>query len=141
MTNGRKALAGCACCVAPARFSATAVNRRSFLAGGSAVLGAAASPFVASPAPAQAKRRIDVHHHIIPPVQAEALRQNRGGNPTRWSVQMSLDDMDKGGVATSITSIQNPGVWFGQVDEASRKLARECNEYAARLEQDHPGRF
>ena len=90
---------------------------------------------------AQAKpHRIDVHHHIIPPVQAEALKKN-GQDPTRWTVQMSLDDMDKGGVATSITSIQNPGVWFGQVSEESRKLARECNEFAAKLERDHPGRF
>src|SRR5262249_3816465 len=75
------------------------------------------------------------------PVQAEAIRQNRGGNPTKWSVEMSLEDMDKGGVATAITSIQNPGVWFGKVDEASLKLARECNEYAKKLEQDYPGRF
>ena len=32
-------------------------------------------------------------------------------------------------------------MWFGQKDEEARKLARECNEYAAKLEQDHPGRF
>jgi predicted TIM-barrel fold metal-dependent hydrolase len=130
------------CCVEPSPFAGTAVSRRSFLAGGTAAVGAAASPFLASPSQAQApKRRIDVHHHIVPPVQAEAIRQNRGGNATKWSVEMSLEDMEKGGVATSITSIQNPGVWFGKVDEAARKLARECNEYAKKLEQDHPGRF
>src|SRR5262249_11371724 len=133
--NGRNLLSGCVCCEAPSSFAGTAVSRRSFLAGSAAatsatVLGAAASPFAAMPVQAQATRRIDLHHHIIPPVQAEALRQHRGGNPAKWSVQASLDDMEKGGVTTSITSIQNPGVWFGQVDEASRKLARECNEYA-----------
>jgi predicted TIM-barrel fold metal-dependent hydrolase len=39
-----------------------------------------------------------------------------------------------------VTSISEPAVWFGD-DEAARKLARECNEYAARLKSDHPGRF
>ena len=71
-------------------------------------------------------------------MQAEAVVRNRGGNPVKWSVSMSLEDMDKAGVATSITSVQNPGVWFGRVDEEARKLARACNEYAAKLEQDHP---
>jgi predicted TIM-barrel fold metal-dependent hydrolase len=138
-TTGLNLLSGCACCETPANFAATPVTRRNMLAGGAAVLGTAAVP-AAAQAPAKA-RRIDVHHHIIPPVQAEALVRNRGGNPVKWSVSMSLEDMDKAGVATSITSVQNPGVWFGKVDEEARKLARACNEYAAKLEQDHPGRF
>ena len=142
MTKPTGLLAGCACCDPRAPFAATAVSRRSFLSGGTAALGTAG--FLATPAAAQAPtkpRRIDVHHHIIPPVQAEAIVRNRGGNPVKWSVSMSLEDMDKAGVATSITSVQNPGVWFGKVDEEARKLARACNEYAAKLEQDHPGRF
>jgi predicted TIM-barrel fold metal-dependent hydrolase len=139
MAKAGKLLSGCACCGTPARFGATGVSRRGFLAGGAAAVAATAIP--ATPTLAQAKRRIDVHHHIIPPMQAEALIKHRGGNPAKWSVQMSLEDMDKAGVATSITSVQNPGVWFGQVDEESRKLARECNEYAKKLEQNHPGRF
>jgi predicted TIM-barrel fold metal-dependent hydrolase len=139
MAKAGKLLSGCACCGTPAIFGATGVSRRGFLAGGAAAVAATAIP--ATPTLAQAKRRIDVHHHIIPPMQAEALIKHRGGNPAKWSVQMSLEDMDKAGVATSITSVQNPGVWFGQVDEESRKLARACNEYAKKLEQDHPGRF
>ena len=48
--------------------------------------------------------------------------------------------MDKGGVATAMVSITNPGLWFG--DRAmTRTLARACNDYGARLVQDHPGRF
>jgi predicted TIM-barrel fold metal-dependent hydrolase len=137
----------CACC-GPRPTAGAGLDRRRFFASGAAAagFGLAAPALIPSQARAQApvsaspKRRIDVHHHIIPPVQVEAF-QRHGMHATKWSVQRSLDDMDKGGVATAITSIQNPGVWFGKVDEESRKLARACNEYAAKLEQDHPGRF
>jgi 6-methylsalicylate decarboxylase len=134
MTKGTGLLAACGCCEPRAPFAATPVSRRGFLSGGTAALGTAG--FLATPTAAQAPakpRRIDVHHHIIPPVQAEAVVRNRGGNPVKWSVSMSLEDMDKAGVATSITSVQNPGVWFGRVDEEARKLACACNEYAAKL--------
>ena len=67
-------------------------------------------------------------------------RQGGKGGPA-WSVQMSLDDMDKAGVAYSITSILNPGPWYGKIEEPSRRLARECNDYAAKLRSDHPNRF
>jgi 6-methylsalicylate decarboxylase len=48
--------------------------------------------------------------------------------------------MDKNGVATAISSIVQPGIWFGDAAE-SRNLARYCNDYGAQLAQDHPGRF
>jgi predicted TIM-barrel fold metal-dependent hydrolase len=140
-TTDRTYRSGCVCC--GTSFAAAPVNRRSFLLGGGAAAGFAASGFTASPAPAQTPakpRRIDVHHHVVPPVQREALTA-RGSRPAQWSVQASLEDMDKGGVATSITSILNPGVWFGEVSEDSRRLARQCNEYCAQLGRDHPGRF
>ncbi len=57
-----------------------------------------------------------------------------------WSVEKTIDDMDKGGVQTAINSIVVPGVWFGDPVQA-RRLARECNEYAAKLVADYPGRF
>ena len=83
--------------------------------------------------------RIDVHHHIVPPAQRKMNIERIGGKGgPAWSVQMSLDDMDKGGVAYSITSILNPGPWYGKIEEASRELARECNDYAAKLRSDHP---
>jgi predicted TIM-barrel fold metal-dependent hydrolase len=37
-------------------------------------------------------------------------------------------------------SVTTPGLNFTS-GEAARKLARECNDYAARLVADHPGRF
>src|SRR5436190_12119507 len=99
-TTGLELLSGCACRETRAPFAATPVTRRSVLAGGTAVLSAAAMP-AAAQTPAK-PHRIDVHHHIIPPVQAEAVVRNRGGNPVKWTVSMSLEDMDKAGVATSI---------------------------------------
>jgi predicted TIM-barrel fold metal-dependent hydrolase len=48
--------------------------------------------------------------------------------------------MEQNGIATAMTSISAPGVYFGD-DAFARDLARRCNELSARLVQDHPGRF
>lgn len=48
--------------------------------------------------------------------------------------------MDRAGIAVSITSLSTPGVWFGDI-ESAKHLARQCNEFAADMERDHPGRF
>jgi predicted TIM-barrel fold metal-dependent hydrolase len=37
-------------------------------------------------------------------------------------------------------SISDPGVYFGD-NAAARTLARECNEFGAKVVKDHPGRF
>jgi len=152
----RRLARGCVCCppVAPP----PGARRRNFIAGGLAAIGvaAAAAPTrvfaqAASPAgaptvaPAVApppKTVIDVHHHIAPPAYVQELVARGLSEPPlfRWSVQKSLDDMDKAGVATALTSITTPGVWFGD-DGAARRLARKCNDYAATLVRDHPGRF
>ena len=139
---------GCACC--PPQSAATGASRRSFLAGGLAALGlgAAAAPsraFAQAAAPPVApppRTVIDVHHHIAPPAYAQELIARGQNEPPlfRWSVQKSLEDMDRAGVATAITSITTPGVWFGD-EGAARRLARKCNDYAATLVRDHPGRF
>jgi hypothetical protein len=49
--------------------------------------------------------------------------------------------MDKSGIATSILSIAQPGIWYGNNVEESRNLARQLNEYGAKMGKDHPGRF
>jgi predicted TIM-barrel fold metal-dependent hydrolase len=87
-------------------------------------------------------QRIDIHHHHAPPEFARTIdRLKTNQQPlVDWDVSQSLDDMDRAGIATAITSLGHPGVWFGDNDEA-RRLARISNEYAARLRADHPGRF
>jgi predicted TIM-barrel fold metal-dependent hydrolase len=86
--------------------------------------------------------RIDTHHHFsVPKLIAEAAAKGVTQPGLQdWTPQRSLDAMDKGGVATSILSISDPGVWFGD-NAAARSLARECNDYAAKTMKDFPGRF
>ncbi len=134
-------LAGCSCC-APSRFSAGGVDRRSFLAGGAAVGVGALAALRPSPARAQAApaRRIDVHHHFLPPFHREVLKVNRSARLPDWTAEGSLQDMEKAGVATAMLSVMQPGVWFGDVEQG-RSLARRCNDFAAQVVKDHPGRF
>ena len=90
--------------------------------------------------------RIDVHHHIIPSVYLEAMRRVGIADPIPgvdypdWDVQTTLAVMDRQGIATAIVSISDPGVYFGNVALA-RDLARQINEFSARLVADHPQRF
>lgn len=72
---------------------------------------------------------------------AELAKVNQAPPIVRnWSVAKTLEDMDKAGVATSILSPTTPQVSFTNAANA-RRIARESNEWVARLSQDHPGRF
>ena len=117
------------------------LNRRDVLES-LAVLGAGALLARNAPAAESPGTIVDVHHHLYPPAYVTALGVANQTTPAakEWSPAKSLEDMDKAGVATSITSITTPGVSFGD-DALAVRLARECNEYAARLASDHPGRF
>ena len=84
-------------------------------------------------------QRIDVHHHIVSPGYSAALKE-RGQRHVPWTLENSLAEMDKSGIATAITSLIQPAITFGDVP-LGRRLAREANEYAARLARDYPGRF
>jgi predicted TIM-barrel fold metal-dependent hydrolase len=126
----------------------TALDRREFL--GRALASFAIAPFADSRFAAfgqaagavTARGIIDVHHHFAPPAWVTEVRGRPLLQPanTTWTPAKSIDDMDRGGVAASMISITNPGLWFGDA-AATRRLARACNEYGARLVQDYPGRF
>ena len=144
MMRAKPRLFGCDCCVTGFAASGPLPSRRKVLAGGIARLGAAAALALTPPVRAQAspKTRIDVHHHFVPPVHADAMATRRsGGRPPKWTPQMSIEEMDNSGIATAIVSLVQPATWFADDVPLSRKLGRECNEYGARLVQDHPGRF
>jgi 6-methylsalicylate decarboxylase len=125
-------------------------SRRQVLSGLTALAAGAATPFAAAAAdgapraarPPAKPYRIDVHHHLAPPAW---VAQFAAGNQIQpvirdWTPAKSIEDMDRGGVATALLSVTIPGVWLGDA-AASRKLTRECNDYAARLVSDHRGRF
>ena len=118
----------CTCCT-------VSLGRRSFLAGAAAL---AATGARADENP----RRIDVHHHIVPPSWLDALKRAKLDRPplVNWTPQRSIEDMDKAGTATAITSPTSPQVGFLPAPDAAR-VAREANEYAKKLMTDHPGRF
>ena len=89
--------------------------------------------------------RIDVHHHLIPPVfrqalEAKGIAEVAGTKLPDWSPETSLDTMDRCEIRTALLSLSAPGVYFGDVQEA-RDLARACNECAAEAAARHPGRF
>jgi predicted TIM-barrel fold metal-dependent hydrolase len=91
--------------------------------------------------------RIDTHHHLYPPkyltVAGEHIRQVTHVHYPRiskWTPGESLEVMDRDGIATAVLSISAPGVWFGNL-AATKRMARECNDYAAELARDHQGRF
>ena len=138
-SSKRRLSALCNCCTQP--FEATGVSRRQLIAGGAAALaiGTGIAPKVFAQA---APYRIDVHHHIVPPAWLNAMDViGRSDFPLKsWSVQKTIEDMDKGGVATSITSPTTPQVTPLGKDVAV-KITRESNEYAKKLETDHKGRF
>jgi predicted TIM-barrel fold metal-dependent hydrolase len=153
--KSRRSFFACGCCEAagagavPGQVSpaGSRLSRRNFVAGGIAAFGFGAATAMPMPALAQVTEkakphRIDVHHHISPPAWVEALKKAALSNPpiNNWTVQKSLDDMDRAGVATAITSPTRPGVGFLPPAEAAA-VARASNDFALKLAGDHKGRF
>jgi predicted TIM-barrel fold metal-dependent hydrolase len=129
------------------------VHRREFLAGLGALGAAALVPGIGirgsrfdlqggrAAAPVR-PFRIDTHAHFTIP-KLYALATAKGVNQATlqdWTPARMLAEMEEGAVATSVISISDPGVHFGD-NMAAGALARECNEYAAKVIKDNPGRF
>src|SRR5258705_3722366 len=122
---------------------ANGIARRDFLAGMAALgTGALISHDEAEPqmATAQPHRIEGTHHHPPPPYGAGIRARSVPALVRDWIAEKSLADMDKAGVATALTSITTPAMRFLD-DPGARKLARECNDYTAKLVADSKGRF
>lgn len=89
-------------------------------------------------------RRIDTHHHVVPPFYRDWLSQrglDAGGLPIpEWSASASLDLMRHTGTETAILSVSTPGAEPVDGAEAA-SVARDLNEYCAQVVRDHPDRF
>src|SRR5688572_24002491 len=102
-----------------------------------------------------AGRRIDVHHHFTSPGWFKELEAaNLVPNARKgWTPAKTIEAMDKSGTATALMStgqaggaftpdrLKQRGVTPAQAAESIRRLARESNEYGAKLAADYPGRF
>ena len=129
----------------------TSWPRRKFLAGLASVgaggllssktswLGAQAFAQTAEAKP----RRIDTHHHFTPPSWVAVLK-NAGHKSGRegWSVEGSLETMDRGGVEMACIS---PGPFLYRLGdkfyETMARLSRDANEFGAQMVADHPRRY
>lgn len=121
------------------------IDRRTFLGLtiGTALAGHTAIGVSAAQGTSGSSRRwVDLHHHFAPPAWVTDVRGKPLLQPanTRWTAEQSLEDMERGGVAASVVSITNPGLWFGDPAQA-RRLARASNDFGATLMRDHPSRF
>ncbi|MFC8452095.1 amidohydrolase family protein [Kitasatospora sp. NPDC057223] len=89
---------------------------------------------------------IDVHAHFVTDGYVAAARsagiEHPDGMPgwPGWSVEQHLDLMERSGIQKSYLSISSPGVHFGD-DAAARALAREVNEFGARVRSERPQQF
>lgn len=123
-------------------------GRREFLAASAAFALNALLPSPAGWAQAASKQdsTIDIHHHFGPPEWRSLLsaRQLLLNVWEGWTPAKSIEELDKAGVARAMVSITYPGIWLGNgvaTVEETRKLARTCNEYGAKMKADYPGRF
>src|SRR4051794_6097260 len=79
--------------------------RRSFLAslaalGAGTLLPGCATDSGPGSTAAGKPRRIDVHHHYVPPGYLDAIpRARASGAPPAWTPALSLEDMDRNGIA------------------------------------------
>jgi predicted TIM-barrel fold metal-dependent hydrolase len=85
--------------------------------------------------------RIDVHHHPTPTAAIANGRRAVPPNMKDWTAAMSLEDMDKNDVQTSILSLNHPIIVWPSDQTAAIKQAREWNEFMTKQAKDHPGRF
>jgi 6-methylsalicylate decarboxylase len=92
---------------------------------------------------------IDMHHHFWAPeyLKAQDDFEDRHHVPhyaamQKWTPEVSLAEMDRAGVATAVLSLASisDGFWGLEAPAASR-VVRACDDYAAKMMSDHPGRF
>lgn len=88
--------------------------------------------------------RIDVHHHVLPKFYLATLEKVStltmfGVVLPDWSLEAHLEVMDKNKIAVGMASIP-AGIYF-ESNAFARDLARQCNEFLAKMRSEHPTRF
>ena len=99
----------------------------------------------------KAQSLIDVHSHIITPeflssLEAEGRLMDEGFPLPKYDVREHLKWMDEAGVQTSVLTLAAPQPYLTHGNSSKGEgrgyaVVRKCNEVAAKLKQEHPGRF
>ena len=84
--------------------------------------------------------KIDVHHHLTSPAFVKYMTESNISDFPVRSPAEAIEDMDSNGISMAFTSMIGPGIWTGDID-TTRTLARACNDWAAKLTTDYPGRY
>ena len=132
--------------------SETATTRRHVLTGlGAAAATAIAAPSLALGQAAKPKHHgvIDLHHHFWAPDYLKAqfdwgARHHVPPNAAmaKWRPEVSLAEMDRGGVRTAVVSLSSISDGFWGLDaQAGMRIVQACDDYGAKMMSDHPGRF
>lgn len=125
-----------------------ASDRRQFLAG-IAALGAGTALFgskllgQATPS-ASNPRAVDFQHHFTSPGWRKALGDANMLPDVRkgWSVEKDIAEMDSAGCAAAFITTGQAGWRLGALsDSEDIRLARESNEFGAKMQNDYPGRY
>jgi predicted TIM-barrel fold metal-dependent hydrolase len=96
-----------------------------------------------------APKLIDTHHHFYPPAYLKAWEDWEDARKLPhypgvhdWTPARAVEQMDKNGIRTAVLSLAStPGLWFDQGPENAAKIVRVCQDFAADMRRDHPGRF
>jgi len=123
-------------------------SRRQFLAGAGAAAAAAMLPAPAVRAQG-AKTLIDTHHHFYEPSYLAQSKEWEGARHIPpypgvfdWTPARDIEMMDKNGIRTAVVSLAStPGLWFDAGAENAAKTVRICQDFAAKMRQDYPGRY
>ena len=100
-------------------------------------------------------RTIDIHAHISPAgfieamnagvdwhgITSEAVPAHRHNPRTTWTPEERLADMDSLGVDVQVLSTNAVLYSYDKDPDATKAMARDCNDYVSQLTVDHPDRF
>jgi predicted TIM-barrel fold metal-dependent hydrolase len=90
--------------------------------------------------------RIDVHHHFLSEDYVASWGKEKLGSITaagsvvKWSLDLSLELMDRNDISAALLSVSSPG-WPAGSARAQADLCRKCNELSASIVGDTPSRF
>src|SRR5437588_2086015 len=125
------------------------ISRRAFVAGAAALGAGAFSASGSAYAQGPGGKLIDTHHHFYAPAYQKAWLEWEDARkvphfPTQvaWTRARAVEEMDKNNIRTAVLSLPStPGLWFDAGAEAASRMARTCNDFAAEMMRDYPGRF